>query len=180
MGCDYQFASNWVLGLAGDYSWANLGAGTRDPFFGGKGGLPTTATSTLDHFATITGRVGYSFDRAMVYAKGGAAWADGHLDFGNFSNLNGSSCGSIFLPGCTASGNFNTWGWTAGFGLEFAVVNNWTVFGEFNHYDFGTKTIALGVIDPGGGANNFGSALGSVQNKFDVIKLGVNYRFGMH
>ena len=43
IGCDYQFASNWVIGIAGDFSWANIEGQTDDPFFAGKNGNPTDA-----------------------------------------------------------------------------------------------------------------------------------------
>ena len=35
VGCDYQFATNWVVGVEGAGSWADI-KGSSDPFFSGK------------------------------------------------------------------------------------------------------------------------------------------------
>jgi len=73
IGCNYQFAGNWVVGVEGEYAWANIKGDTlADPFFSGKN---TAFSSKTDALASVTGRVGYAFDRVLLYAKGGAAWA---------------------------------------------------------------------------------------------------------
>ena len=177
-GCDYQFASNWVVGLAGDFSWADLGAG-GDSFFNGKNGAPQHLSSRIEEFASITGRVGYAWDRALVYGKGGAVWAKGRVTADNIDSVVQASttffCGTN-VP-CSANGNTNQWGWTAGFGIEYALVGNWSLFGEYNHFDFGTKTAALFVTSPTFGGDPSVSSPLNVQNRFDVVKFGVNYRF---
>lgn len=48
VGCDYQFANNWVVGLAGDFSWTNIDGEANDPFFAGKGGNPIALHSQTD------------------------------------------------------------------------------------------------------------------------------------
>jgi outer membrane immunogenic protein len=73
LGCDYQFASGWVVGFAGDFSWANIQGQAIDPFFNGKNGGPLTLASKTDMIASATGRIGYAWDRTLLYAKGGAA-----------------------------------------------------------------------------------------------------------
>ena len=39
-GCDYQFASNWVIGVGGDFAWTDIHGVANDPFFVGKNGDP--------------------------------------------------------------------------------------------------------------------------------------------
>ena len=52
VGCDYQFASNWVFGVAGDFSWANIqGSGIDAPGLGSvkrhaRCSLPNTKSTT--------------------------------------------------------------------------------------------------------------------------------------
>jgi outer membrane immunogenic protein len=43
-------------------------------------------------------------------------------------------------PPFFANGSFSTTrtGWTAGGGLQYAITNNWRVFGEYRFSDFGT------------------------------------------
>src|SRR6185312_1945215 len=54
LGCDHQFASNWVLGLAGDFSWANIDGQGTDPFFSGKtAGVPLTLRARTDFLGSV-------------------------------------------------------------------------------------------------------------------------------
>ena len=71
--------------------------------------------------------------------------------------------------------NFGTstdsrFGWTIGIGTEWMVYGGWSVFGEYNYLDFGTRSVTFS--DPNLGSYNF-----SVTQQFNVFKLGVNYRF---
>lgn len=49
-----------------------------------------------------------------------------------------------------------------------AIVDNWSVFGEWDYMNFGTT-----FTDP-----NFGSSQVSVKQQINVWKLSINYRFG--
>ena len=75
MGCDYQFAQNWVAGIRGEFSWADIQGQTADPFFAGKSGRTILLNAKTEWMATLTGRIGYAWDRWLLYGKGGAAWA---------------------------------------------------------------------------------------------------------
>ena len=121
-GCDYQFAGNWVIGIGGDFSWADIRDSGVDPFFAGKNGGPMTLNSRTDQMATLTGRIGYSWDRVLLYAKGGGAWAHNKYDIQNMTGLYGGLCGpgaGTFIA-CNPTGSTNRYGWTAGFGVEWA------------------------------------------------------------
>lgn len=59
VGYNWQNGSNWVLGLEAAVSVLN------DEFLG---------EDTTDFLASIRGRVGYSFDRTLIYATGGVAF----------------------------------------------------------------------------------------------------------
>ena len=70
-GFDYQFAPNWVIGAEAQYSWlANNNTGVAVP---GQHGL---VTSNNDQLGSVTGRLGYTWGPALLYAKGGYAWRD--------------------------------------------------------------------------------------------------------
>jgi len=165
VGCDYQFASNWVVGLAGDFSWAKIDGQANDPFFGGKDGVnPLTLESHTNFLASATGRVGYAWDHYLLYAKGGAAWSHNKYAVNNFD------CSFAFQP-CFASASETRMGWIAGGGLEWAFVRNWSVLVEYDHYGFGTKGVTF--VD----AVHGGSLLFNEKLDFDVVKVGLNYRF---
>ena len=90
VGCNLQFAPNWVVGIEADASGVNQQGGGSSQQTGILPGITTTLSSTgfasakTDFIATATGRLGYTFGRlgqGMVYAKGGAAWAHDTYQF---------------------------------------------------------------------------------------------------
>src|SRR5258705_9920312 len=71
-GFDYQFAPNWVIGAEAQYSW--LGGGNNNGVLFPGGTLVTTNNSS--QLGSVTGRVGYTWGPALLYAKGGYGWRD--------------------------------------------------------------------------------------------------------
>lgn len=167
LGCDHQFASNWVIGLAGDFSWAGIDGQANDPFFSGKNGVDQlTVRSRTDFFGSVTGRVGYAWDNSLLYGKGGLAFSH------NKYNVNNYFC--VFLGGaCYGSATDNQVGWTLGLGYEWAFAKQWSLLVEYGHYGFGSKTVT--IFDP---THPTVSSDIAVKTSFDVVKVGINYRFG--
>src|SRR6266446_9615308 len=109
VGCNFQFAANWVIGFEADASGANQQGGgdsrliTEGAVLNGTlPGITTvvssngTASSRTDFIATATGRLGYTFGRlgeGMVYAKGGAAWARDKYQFNG--QVSTTACGLV-------------------------------------------------------------------------------------
>lgn len=181
IGCDYQFASNWVIGLAGDFSWTNIkGHGNNgDPFFNNKDGTsPITLSTRTEWLASATGRLGYAWDRVMIYGKGGVAFAHDRYSIQNLLAIpsTGTICqvGVTFVA-CNPQASTTRTGWTAGAGVEWAFAPNWSMLVEYNHYGFGSK--ALNFSDPAETPGG-GPATLQVKQDLDVVKAGVNYRFG--
>src|SRR5919201_4921536 len=71
LGCDYQFASNLVIGLEGDGSAADITGEINATVLGISG----TAHARTDWIASATARLGFAWDRWLIYVKGGATWA---------------------------------------------------------------------------------------------------------
>ena len=154
-GFDYQFAPNWVLGAEAQYSWLSGGNNNNGVLFPG-GTLVSTNTNQL---GSVTGRAGYTWGPALLYAKGGYAWRDGN-------NLGVTVAG---VPaGFTTNGNRKD-GYTVGAGLEYMFAPNWSAKAEYQYYDFGKTTFTAGPADITG--RNF-------RNDEHTVKVGVNYRFG--
>src|SRR5260370_8845843 len=76
IGCDYQFAPTWVVGVEGAVSGLNM-KGSRA--FGLPLGNPDTgiAKASTDFLPSVTVRLGYAVDNVLLYGKGGVALA-GH------------------------------------------------------------------------------------------------------
>jgi outer membrane immunogenic protein len=153
-GVDYQFSTNWVLGAEVQYSWLsnNNNGGTLLP----GGALVSTNSDAL---GSVTGRLGYSWGPALLYAKGGYAWKDGN-------NINASVNG--VAAGFVTDGSHKD-GYTVGGGLEYMFAPNWSAKAEYQYYNFGNTTFATGPADIAGR---------TFRNDEHTVKVGVNYRFG--
>ena len=178
-GCDYQVASNWVFGIAGDITATDLRGLANDPFFAGKTGDPATLSARTDWVASVTGRVGYAWDRFLVYGKGGAGFAHDRYSLNNFTAIGGQNCaGTLFLGfgPCNANTGTDRIGWVAGAGIEWAFAPNWSAFAEYDHYGFGSKRV--GFQNPGFAGIIPATALIDISQNIDIVKVGINLRFG--
>ena len=124
--------------------WSESAAISPGPTFTASPTIPSSSARTALPFrsaraptalASVTGRVGYAWDRFLVYGKGGGAWAH---DKYSISNLN-----CAFFTTCNLTGSTDRVGWTAGVGVEWAFAPNWSALVEYNHYGFGNKSISF-------------------------------------
>ena len=189
VSCDLQFARNWVIGAQIDGAWTNLVSsealtGSQGVPPGGKLDLAGNLFFKANVIATATGRIGYAvnFDSiaGLFYLKGGAAFVNydspafnGQLTACSaFDPTKGVCTGTAVGSAVTFnSPSANQFGWTIGVGTEWAVMDNWSVFGEWDYMNFGTRNLTF--TDP-----NLGSTQVSVKQQINVLKLGINYRFG--
>ncbi len=125
--------------------------------------------------ATATARVGYAWERVLLYVKAGGAWTKEQVSA--TCNLGASQAvNATFGQGCTNpadalsngfSGSSNTRsGWTVGYGTEFALTRNWSARAEYNYISFGDRN----VIATDGSVLNIGMHVSEA-------KVGLNYRF---
>jgi outer membrane immunogenic protein len=152
-GADYQFARNWVVGIEAQYSWLPTNNNGGLVFPGG-----TLLTQDTRGLGSVTGRLGYTWGPALLYAKGGYAFHD--------NSINASIAG-ISQP-FTSSGNKRD-GYTVGGGLEYLFAPNWSAKVEYQYYNFGNTTFTGGPADIVGA---------NVRNDEHTVKAGLNYRFG--
>jgi outer membrane immunogenic protein len=182
VGCNYQVASNWVLGVEGEFSatafkqtdFENVTA-TISGFQVSDIGPFNTRT---DWIAATTGRLGYAADRWLVYAKGGPAWIHNKYDYsGQQFSCAGGLCGEPFP--LTASASETRLGWTVGAGAEWAFWDRWSAKVEYDFYDFGSHSVTFNSVR---GINSvipvplIAPTTFTVAQQVHVAKLGVNYR----
>jgi len=155
-GCDYQTAGGIVIGIQGNYAWTDAE--------GSHASARETGVfyhSDVDSLASVTGRIGYAWDRFVGYVKGGGArerddyWATTLI------------LGTAYTASNTRSG------WTIGGGGEYAFTNHLSAFVEYSYYDFGDPQIGLtprvvglrrGFVD--------------LEETTNVVRAGLNLRFG--
>jgi outer membrane immunogenic protein len=104
-------------------------------------------------YGDIAGRVGYAFDRTLVYGKGG---------FG-FFNGDATVRDSVVPDVSFKSQSFT--GWTLGGGLEYKVTPTWSVKAEYLHFDLGDQQVHF--VNSGTRWDN--------SITIDTVKAGVNY-----
>jgi len=155
-GVNYQIAE-YVFGIEGDGDWTNL-RGNSGSTCGGISAVvtpPVFCQTQSRWLATVRGRVGYAFDRILLYGTAGAA-------FGNVQT--GLNPPSTFDSAVEA-------GWTIGAGVEVAFAQNWTAKAEYLFVDLPNATCTT--------AANCGGAAGSIVSfNENVIRAGINYKFG--
>jgi outer membrane immunogenic protein len=133
-------------------------------------GTPLSLTSSTDArwLFTARGRLGYAFDRLLVYGTGGVAITRLRTNF-TFSD-----------PSTPGQGNWtqsNTkTGWVAGAGIEWMLTKNWSVKAEYLHVDFGAIT-AFGTIASPAGPGYANAINTSADLTADIARAGINYKF---
>jgi len=158
IGCDYQFAPSWLVGIEGAASGSTMKGST---IVGLPLGSPDTASvqAKTDFLTSVTARVGYAIDNVLLYAKGGVALAADRYD------VTGSFVGTPF----GFVGLENRIGWTVGGGVEWAFSQHWSASIEYDYYQFGHSMATMS--DP---TNVF---LGNVdvRQSVQVVKVGLNF-----
>jgi len=133
-GCQWQTGA-LVFGFEGDFDATDLErtfvvpAGLAvGPF------IPGDAFSlSNDWQASFRGRVGWAFDRFMIYATGGIAWA-------NFE----ATAALVGLPIVSADKTLT--GWTVGGGGEWAFTPNWSIGLEYRFTQFDREGFGMGAF----------------------------------
>jgi outer membrane immunogenic protein len=110
-GYNWQTPTNWVFGVDAsiNYDWA------RGPVVGAPGGT----FGEVDWKGFIRGRLGYAFDRFLIYGTAGGAVAP------------------LQSVGTVTSDKQTKLGWTVGAGAEMAVTDNVVVRLDYSYADFG-------------------------------------------
>jgi outer membrane immunogenic protein len=174
VGCNYQFANRWVVGIEGDYSWSQLSDTQTGPnnFLSGLpvGSGSVAFSRNVTSIASIRGRVGYlATPSFLAYVTGGGAWA--RATYSGLDQFVGN------CPNCVSFANSNTSdGWVAGVGVEWAATSNWLFRAEYLHYGFNGPASTTAFFAPAltfpGAQFNYGTF------SVDEVRVGVSYKFG--
>lgn len=156
LGYNMQF-NRFVLGVELDASLLSGNGSTSDNI-----AFPFTQRVSADWDGRARVRLGYAFDRALLYVAGGATMRDVTVRLTD---------DSIF-PGLGGSISKTHTGWNLGFGVEYAFTNNWIVRAEYIYDDLGSKTYGFAVPTAGNFADR------QVEEKSSTVRVGISYLFG--
>jgi len=169
------------------------------------GGIPVVGTvaaaytQKLAWLGTLRGRIGFAADRLLVYATGGLAYGrvtiDGTAAATSLISPDAGPTTCTLVPGpdlCPLASFRNgvtKAGWTLGVGAEGAIADGWSWKIEYLHVDLGTVTTTFATLPgcfggaaPGGGGGCVPmlAGAGTISSRItdEIVRLGVNYRFG--
>jgi outer membrane immunogenic protein len=150
-------AGGFVFGLEAQGDWADLNGSSLsriNPAF-------TIGTKT-DGLGLFTGQIGYAWNAALLYLKGGAAVTD------NRAFIN-TTLGGVGI----ASASSTRWGGAVGAGFEYGFTPNWTAGVEYDHLFMGNSNNTFSVVNPllAGAANR-------ISQDVDMVTLRLNFKFG--
>ena len=173
IGYNYQIGQT-VLGVEGDFNY--IGAKANNIY-----AINLTPVSSVnasdslksDWFATVRGRVGYSFGAFMPYITGGVAFMHTKAEVSINDVLVGVGPATY-----DASQSKTLVGYAVGVGGEYALDKNWSIRGEYLHMGFGGQDYDLNSNLNIGTLGSFAvTGHERVKSDYDIARVGVNYRF---
>ena len=195
IGYNYQFTpgSGFVIGAEASWTWSDL---TRGRSYISPLNDVSTYRQSLDWIGLVTGRVGYAFDRVLVYGMGGFAYGNVFYD----ANFRSNNAAAGFPTAYAGRYSDLETGYAYGGGIEYAVPTDSflnyfsvgrylgikseaiTLKAEYVRYDLGSRNVVVGSINPATGGQFVAAANGSYTSRFNteghLIRAGFNYKFG--
>jgi outer membrane immunogenic protein len=168
-GYNWQANDSFVVGVEGDANWSGLSGsmvnGGPIPVVGGVYSIAQQLKT--DFYGSLRGRYGFTpFDRLMIFATGGAAFA--HINYTSAFTDTFNENENVSIKGVKT-------GWVVGAGVEYALVSNWSAKIEYLHSQFAASSgTGTGVLTDGTVAT-ISHSTGSLA--IDTVRIGLNYQF---
>lgn len=208
-GYNMQFGS-LVAGVEADINYLRRSGGGAGAFpapvdltggYDNRSDFAVGSGSRNDWFGTVRGRLGFAFDRALIYATGGVAFSGREnysmrqRDVFETTAFNpillgfGPSGAFVTNPAqaLSSSGSRSNVGWALGAGGEYAITDAMSLKLEYLHVDLGRSSQTfvtapnaanVAVGQPAGATYAGGDRITVRQkNQFDLVRAGVNVRF---
>jgi outer membrane immunogenic protein len=154
VGYNYQLSPNFVLGVEGDMQGDSSSVNSFYPAF------DVTPSFEQNWVASLNGRLGFVYDRALIYAIGGGAW-------GQASGTITPGFVLFHAPAQPISRTADMSGWDVGAGVDYAFTPHWVGRLEYRYYDFGSFDLKnVGAYQPV-----------HVSNSINTVRIGLSYLF---
>jgi outer membrane immunogenic protein len=175
IGYNWQFPGSLVAGVETDIQGvASSDRGNRLTTVGIIGAVPVFSrfgsTRTLDYLGTLRGRLGWSFTPTLlIFGTGGLAYGgvSSQTSILQLTAANGFGVGG---------GSFSDTrvGWTAGGGVEWMFLPNWSAKAEYLFYDLGRVSYSGALIS---GGTIYAATRSSTRFDGNIARAGLNYHF---
>ena len=166
VGVNYELWSFFVIGAEVMFDWlpntqntVNVTNTTITP------GTTNTAAVTLNNrwVTMATGKLGYAWDRVLLYGKGGGAWVGTSSPGLTVNNVPASF---------TSTSNNSNFGATVGLGVEWAFAGNWSARAEWDAILLQNRSFTVS-------GSAFGTDTITVNNRsINMFTAALNYKFG--
>lgn len=153
IGYNLQF-NQFLIGLEGSVDGSSLKQNIFILAPTAVGVVPVTIDARANIQGSVRGRVGYTWDRVLIYGTGGLALAGVQAN--------------VATPFGFESFRRTAVGWTVGGGLEYAITNNWSVRAEYRYSQFEHATNAFGGV---------GGSFGNRRFTENQVQAGFSYKF---
>ena len=163
LGVNYEFGGGVVIGAEAMFDWLSSTPTT----FTASNPRTGSANGTINNrwITAVTGKLGYAWDRLLVYGKGGGAWV------GTDNSL---------TVGATPAGvsvNSGSGGWTRRRRCGMGPCGfNWSARAEYDFIGLQNQNFTVSLIP----ATPFaGDAIGVNNRTIQMITAGLNYKLGV-
>lgn len=174
IGYNYQISSQWVLGLKYDTDFSQWTAynATRSGDSSGANAV-LYSSQKLNWFGHLLPRAGYLIKNNLL------AYGTGGLSFGSVRGYANQAFSSSLVGVNSYPGSFKTTsaGWAAGGGLEWNMVDNWSLAVEYLYNDLGSHTAIANETFPSGAVSAVLQNKYVFNSKFQTLALAVNYHW---
>lgn len=162
IGYNYQLTRNIVVGVEADWDYANFdtAASCPNPAFNCQVGM--------SDLGTARGRIGWAWDRLLVYTTGGAAWSRVTIQTTNLAGTLEPCTTAATLISATCGTTQERLGYAAGVGLEWAFWDNLSAKVEYLFFDLGTGNFNI---------DHPAAFFVRADESGNILRLGLNYRF---
>jgi len=173
IGYNHEFAGGIVAGIEADAAYTDLDKSSQ---YVGVASVTSNYHQSLDYLGTVRGRLGYAFDRALIYGTGGFAYGQTHFS----QSIVAGNANNLLIWGGNQS-SLQT-GFAVGGGVEYAlpvrsILNPFnasavTLRAEYLYYDLGSRNVNL--VGGAGAPYYFTDAHRTAGN---IVRGAINYKF---
>ncbi|MBU3888418.1 porin family protein [Methylosinus sporium] len=168
LGWNYQLSPLFVVGLETDIQGTSIGSGGGNNNWWGWGDFNRVR---VPWFGTVRGRVGLALldSRLLIYGTGGFAYGEVNRPTIGWWGNNGNDVRS---------------GWTAGGGVEWAFLPNWSAKVEYLYTELNDNAnnnnnwlLLAPIVQPG--IVGIGALTWNRRTQISTVRAGVNYHFNL-